>query len=117
MNFLIEIYDNSLIYYPNLFFPILFLLSILGIVLLVRLIIFLSKESKGIARGIKINLSKIKIKKRERVKFSTSKLTDNIFYAVKSTRNFIIKINNTLRNIRQKIEKIMMRIKREVLID
>lgn len=117
MNFLIEIYDNFLIYYPNIFFPFLFLLSILGTILLFRLIIFLNKESRRIARGIRINLGKVKIKKIERVEITTPKLTINFFHLVKFVWILIIKISNTLGYLKLIIGKIVAKIKKEVLID
>lgn len=117
MNFLIDLYDNFLIYYPNIFFPLLFLLSILGIILLVKLTVFLSKESKRIVKEIKISLSKMKIKKRKGIKISTSKLAKNIFYVIKLVWNFIAKMSNKLKNIKLKVDKTLMKIKKEVLID
>lgn len=117
MRLLIDLYDNSLIYYPNIFLPLLFLLSILGIILLIGLIVLLNKESKQIAIEIKINLSKIKIKKRERIKIPTAKLTTNIFYLVKFARNFIVKINNILKYFKLQTEKTITKIRKEVLID
>lgn len=117
MNFLIEIYDNFLIYYPNIFFPFLFLLSIVGIFLLFRLIIFLNKKSRRIAREIKINLSKIIVKKRVRIKIVSSKFTISIFYPVKVICNSIAKISNIFEHLKLRIKKIIARIKKEVLID
>ncbi len=117
MNLLIDLYDNSLIYHPNIFFPVLFLLSILGLILLIAGAIFLNSEFKKIAKEIKVNLKKIKIQKRERIKIYTPKLTINIFYSIKFTWNFIVKIHKILRRFQLSVGKIIMKIKKEVLID
>lgn len=117
MNFLIDLYDNFLIYDPNIFFPLLFLLSILGIILLVKLTVFLSKESKGIVKEIKISLRKIKLKKRWRIKIPKSKLRINIFNLIKFVNDFVTEVNNILGHSRFKVEKIIMKIKKEIFID
>lgn len=117
MNSLINLYDNSLIYYPNIFFPLFLLFSILGIILLVIVSLLLVREFTKIYKEIRINLSKIKIKKRKGIKISTSKLTIKVFYLIKFAWNFIVKINNMLRHLKLKMEKIIMKIKKDVLVD
>lgn len=117
MKFLIDSYDNALIYYPNIFFPLFLLFSILGIILLVRVSLLLVREFTKISKEIKINLSKIKIKKRKGIKISTSKLTKTIFRLGIGVYGFIIKINSVFKDFKYWIEKIIMKIKKEVLID
>ncbi len=109
MNFLIELYDNSLIYYPNVFFPLLFLSGILGIILMIKGTIFLNRKFTKIVKKIKI--------KSRRMKISTPKLTISIFYLVKFAWIFIAKVNNVLSYFELRIEKIIAKIKKEILID
>jgi hypothetical protein len=99
---LIFLYDNLLIYYPNVFLPLLFLLGILMSILLIKGTVFLVWAFAKITKKVTMNLGKIKSIRQERRK---------------SIWNFFIKINNAFKCLRFQVEKIIIKIKKEVLID
>ena len=118
MDFLIFFYDNALIYYPNVFFAVLFFVSILGIVLVCIGIIVLWKKIKGVIEEIKSNLKqigRIKINERKRIsfvyiiKFLTISFLDMIGV-------FLTRINTTLGYIESRTEKIIKKIEKEVFV-
>lgn len=133
MEFLISFYDNALIYYPNAFFPVLFLISILGIILISIGIIFVWKKIRKIIEEIKSNLKKIKrIKREERNRISFAQII-RVFFERKKTSlvsilgfliiffSRIIKIafirtNAALEYIESQTEKIIKKIGEEILI-
>ncbi len=117
MELLISLYDNFLIYYPNIFFPLFLLFVILGVILLVKGAIFLNREFTKISKEVKINLRKIKITRKARINFSPSKFTKSVFYIVKAISNFYTKVNNSLKRCILQVEKIIVRIKKEIVID
>jgi hypothetical protein len=115
MEFLISSYDNALIYYPNIFFPVLFLLCVLGAVFLIMVIISISKEFRKIAKEIKSNLSKVRTNYRSN--FLLSIQTINFSFYTKFIVKLFLGINKLLRHFQAKIEKILRRIGKEILID
>lgn len=117
MNFLIDLYDNSLIYHPNIFFPLFLLFSVLGTILLIETSFFLIRESIKVAKEIRVTLSKIKIKKRIRIKISTPKFPKLSFHIGLDVWDFIIKAKNIFKSLNSQTEKIITKIKKEILID
>lgn len=115
MELLISFYDNFLIYHPNIFFPSLFLLCVLGVVFLIMGIISIRKGLKKIAKEVKSNLSKVGTNNRR--KFPLSIQTINISFYTKFIANLFVGISQLLRYTQSKIEKILKRIGKEILID
>ncbi len=131
MEILISIYDNALIYYPNVFFAVLFFIGILGIILVSIGIIVLWKKIRRVIEEIKSNLKQIKIKERKRISlvsivkvfFERKKIS--FFYIVRVSTVFLIRvvrvafirINTALGHIESQTEKIVKRIGKEVLIE
>ena len=113
MELLISFYDNSLIYYPNIFFPALFLLCVLGVVFLIKRVIYINKEFRKIVKEIKSNLSKVGTNNRS--KFLTRSV--NISFYIKFIGNLFIGINKLLKYFLLKIESVLKRIGKEILID
>lgn len=122
MKELISLYDNTLIYYPNVFFPVLFSLSILGIIFVSIEIIALGKKIKRITEEIKRNLNNKKKKvssisitkallKREKIF-----LTYFIFF-IHIIKVFFIQINTLLVWFELQITKIVKKVGKEVLIE
>lgn len=133
MDFLISLYDSSLIYYPNIFFAALFFIGILGIVLISIGIIFLWKKIKKIIEEIKSGLKQIgKIKKEEGSKtpftrtikvliqkvsiFSIHIIGTLIFFLFRIVRVLFIQMNKTIEHIELQIEKIAKKIEKEIFI-
>lgn len=117
MNEIINLYDNFLIYYPNIFFPLLFLLNILGLFLLVKGIIFIKKKFIKTTKEIIFYFSRIKIKKKARIELPSANFAKNGIYILNNALSFYIKINKLFRYSISQIEKIIAKIKKEVLID
>jgi len=92
-------------------------LSILGLILLVRGVVFLNMEFTKIIKEVKINLRKRKIVRKAGVKFPPSKFTRNVIYIVKSIWGILIRIRSVLKCLKLQIGKIIIKIKKEVLID
>lgn len=99
MELLIYFYDNLLIYYPNIFFIITFLLFISLIFLTIKIIRVILRE--GIKGFGKIRLQPIRI--------------SNFPLAV--VLKFIEKICKLLRYLQIKIEMILKKIGKEIFID
>lgn len=130
---IVFLYDNALIYYPNVFFAVLFFISILGIVLVGIGIIVLGKEIRRVIEEIKSILKQIKsikIKERKRMSFL---LMVRIFFEKKKIsavciirfliisfayiiRVAFIRINKTLGYIESQAEKIAKKIGGEIFI-
>lgn len=128
MKELISLYDNVLIYYPNVFFPVLFFLGIILIIFVIKGIVFLSKGTVLVIREIKRELKnrvkqrkkQVKIKQKERISFI--QVIEDIFKKNKAPflRNAKItffRICTTSIFITSKIEKIIKKIKKEILIE
>ncbi len=134
MEFLISFYDNALIYYPNVFFAVLFFISILGIILVSIEIIILWKKIRKAVEKIKSNLKQIKrIKRNERKKIPFVQIISVFFekkrisfvcimgfliisfgHMVKVT---FIRINTALGQMESQTERIMKKIKDEIFIE
>lgn len=134
MEILISFYDNALIYYPNNFFAVLFSISILGIISVSIGIIVLWGKIRRVIEKIKNDLEqieRIKIKERKRVPFIPmvriffEKKKISFVYITKSLTVFFIhmvrvafvRINTALGYIESQAEKIVIKIKKEILID
>lgn len=138
MELLISFYDNALIYYPNVFFAILFLIGLLGCFFLIKAsiylgkgMIFLSREVQRISKEIKNDLKQVKRKEGKRMSFvpmvrvffERKKLS--LVYIIRVlTISFVhmirvtfIRINTALGYIESQTEKIIKKIGREILIE
>ena len=131
MEFLISLYDNALIYYPNVFFAVLFFISILVIILVCIGIIVLWKKIGRVIEEIKNDLKQIKIKERNRISFvpklrvffERKKISS--FYTVRVSTVFLIRVvrvtfirvNTILGYIESQAERIIKKIGKEILIE
>ena len=131
MEILISFYDNALIYYPNVFFAVLFFISILVIILVCIGIIVLWKKIGRVIEKIKNDLKQIKIKERNRISFvpiirvffERKKISS--FYAVRVSTVFLIRVvrvtfirvNTILGYIESQAERIIKKIGKEILIE
>ena len=120
MSSLIYLYDNFLIYYPNVFFPTLFLIGVLGLILLGKAIILLNKNILELNKKIRRKKFSFDSPIRKNFKFVLL-LTINLFFLIyKALRYFqfhVEKIIEVLENLQTKIEKILKRIAKEIFID
>lgn len=131
MELLIYFYDNTLIYYPNVFFAVLLFISILGIIAGSIGIIILWREIRRVIGKIKNDLKQIRRKKEKRI--SLVQMT-RIFFEKKKisfvclirflTISFVhmiivvfIRINTALGYIESRAEKIIKKIGKEILIE
>ncbi len=99
MELLISFYDDFLIYYPNIFFIFSFLICILFIILAFKITRYILK--KDIRSFGKMQLQSIKI----------------INFPIVPLLRFFEKINKILEYLKIKVEIILKRIGREILID
>lgn len=123
MDLLISLYDNTLIYYPNVFFAILFFISILGIILVSIGIIALWKEVRRVIKEMKSSLKQVKrIKKEERKRTPFVQIV-NVFFArnriffLQVIRVIFIRMNTLLMRVESRTEKIIKKIGKEILIE
>lgn len=131
MEFLISFYDNALIYYPNVFFTVLFFISILGIISGSIGIIILWGGIRRLIGKIKNDLKQIRRKEEKRI--SLVQMT-RIFFEKKKisfvclikflTISFahmvivaFIRINAALGYIESQAKKIIKKIEKEILIE
>lgn len=131
MEFLISFYDNALVYYPNVFFAILFFVSILGIIIVNIGVILLWKKVKRVIQEIKNDLKQIRIKERKKISFSQmiriffQRKKISFFYFVRVSTVFLIRMvrvafirtNTALGYIESQTEKIIKKIGKEILIE
>lgn len=122
MELLISFYDNALIYNPNLFFIVLFSLSILGIVFVSIGIIVLGKKIRRFTEEIKRNLNS---KKKKVSPISVTKallkrkkifLIYFIFF-IHIIKVFLIQINTLLVWLELRIKKIVKKVGKEILTE
>lgn len=124
MEQLISSYDHTLIYYPNLFFPIFFLFCCIAIFFIIKaiirlnsyLILLLGEISNAVKRiRIKKNLKLTKIQIRK----SPSRKYLVVFsnYAFIYLQIFVKTTNNIVRLFSRKTNSIIEKIKKEVLIN
>lgn len=122
MKELISLYDNALIYYPNVFFPALFFLSILGIILLSIGIIVISKKVRRFTEEIKRNLNNKK-KKASSISITKALLKrKKIFliyfiFFIHIIKIFLIQINALLVWLELQITKIVKKVGKEILVE
>lgn len=119
---LISLYDDALIYYPNIFFPALLFLSVLGIIFLVLELIVISRKIRRFTEEIKINLHNKKKKtfsvsiteiflKRRKIVFVY------VIFFIYIIKIFLIRINTLSVQFELQIKKIIKKIGKEILID
>lgn len=122
MEELISLYDNALIYYPNVFFPVLFSLSILGIIFVSIEIIVLGKKIRRVTEEIKRNLNNKK-KKVSSISITKALLKrKKIFliyfmFFIHIIKVFLIQINTLLVWLELQIKKIVKKVGKEILIE
>lgn len=130
MDLLTFFYDSALIYYPNVFFAVLFFVSILGIIVINIGVILLWKKVKRVIQEIKNDLKQIRIKEREKISFSQmirvflKRKKTSFFYFVRVLAVFLIRMvrvtfirtNTALGYIESQTEKIIKKIKKEIFI-
>lgn len=123
MNLLIDLYDNALIYYPNAFFLIVFIVSILGLIFLIKSIIILNGKIKKVIKEVNYELRQIKIKKIKSrkiriIKFSPTKTIFNFLkFVVKIVKIILAFVNIFFKYLEQQILKLVRKIGKEILID
>ncbi len=120
MEFLISFYDNALIYYPNVFFAVLFFISILGIILVSIGIIVFGKKIRRVIEEIKNDLKQIKIKERKKISFAHMVrvfLARNRIFFLQVIIVIFIRINTALGHIESRTERIIKKIGKEILIE
>ena len=130
MKELISLYDSALIYYPNVFFPVLFFLGILGIILVCIGIIVLWKKIGRVIEEIKDDLKQTKIKERNRISFFPMlrvlferKKTSffyivrlSVVFLVRAARVTFVRVNTTLGYIESQTERIIKKIGKKFLL-
>ena len=82
---LIDLYDNVLIYNPNIFFPVIISVGILILILIINLAFLLGKKITIVPKEINNNLRKIKrikLQKVYRIRLSPTKLMINIIKSI-----------------------------------
>lgn len=109
MEELFFLYDNLLIYYPNIFFLLLLALLIVGSITLYNIAILANKKIKNYLKEFKTYIKKIKIKKTPRIKtrFPLNKIIKNLLLII--VLLFIY--------VEVKTERIIKRIEKKILID
>ena len=115
----ISLYDNLLIYYPNVFFLALFFLSILGIIFVSIAIIVLARKVRRVAEEIKRDLNNKK-KKVSLVSITRVFLKrKNIFFThiTKVIKVSLSRTNTLLGLLELQIKKIVKKVGKEILID
>ncbi len=113
MKELIYLYDNALIYYSNVFFPVLFLLFIVGSMALYHITILVNKKIISYIEKLKTYVEKKKIKKtsRTKIRFPLKNIIKNILFIIMLIFIYVEA------KIEKKTEKIIKRIEKEILID
>lgn len=124
MEFLITSYDHALIYYPNLFFPIFFLFCCITIIFIIKATILLNSYLILLLGEISNAVKKIRIKKNLKLtKIQTRKTLSRKYlvvfssYAFTYLHIFVKTTNNTIRLFSIKTNRIIEKIKKEVLIN
>lgn len=127
MDILISLYDNLLIYHPNIFFTTLFLIGILGIILTINGIIYLNRELKKIIREIKNDIGKAgthrKIKIDKDLSFShLEKFVIRVFmktfgYILCVIRKILLGINAGFEYLQLRTERVFKKIEKEIFIE
>lgn len=109
MNELISLYNNSLIYFPNIFFLLLLLLGIIAVFFLSKVSVLAKKKAALYVKKLKKNVKQIHINKKSRIKTGLS--------INRIIKNILIIINLIFLYIEVKTDKIIKKIEKEILID
>lgn len=140
MEELISLYDNSLIYYPNIFLPGVFFLSIVGVISISVGIIALSRKVRRVAKELKRNLyNKNNVKKKVSLVSMTSLIAITLLFLSRKKiffihitklfltqanillarleLQFLTEANILLARLELQIRKIVKKIAKEILID
>lgn len=109
MNELISLYNNSLIYFPNIFFLLLLILGIIAIFFLSEVSILAKEKAVIYVKKLKQNVKQIHINKKPRIKTGLS--------IKRIIKNILIIISLIFLYIEIKTDKIIKKIEKEILID
>lgn len=119
MELLISLYDNALIYYPNISLPLFGLLIVFGLFFLLKIVAALvqslRKTVSEINRDLKhISIKDIKIKKISEIKLS---LVNILLTSFRLIITIISSIINALLYVALHIRRILKKIRKEILIE
>ncbi len=109
MNELINLYNNSLIYFPNIFFLLLLILGTTAIFFLTIVSILAKEKAVIYINKLKKNIKQIHINKKPRMKKGSS--------IKRIVKNIFIIINLIFLYIELKTDKIIKKIEKKILID
>jgi len=109
MNELISLYNNSLIYFPNIFFLLLLILGPTAVFFLSKVSILAKKKAAVYIKKLKENVKQIHINKKSRIKTGLS--------IKRIIKNILIIINLIFLYIEVKTDKIIKKIEKEILIN
>lgn len=109
MNELISLYNNSLIYFPNIFFLLFLILGTIAVFFLTKASILIKEKAAVYVKKLEKNFKQIHINKKSRIKTGSS--------IKRITKNILIIINLIFLYIEVKTDKIIKKIEKEILID
>lgn len=111
MEELFFLYDNLLIYYPNIFFLLLLALLIVGSITLYNIAILANEKITNYLKEFKTYVKKIKIKIKKTPRIKTR------FPLIKIIKNLLLIIILLFTYVEVKTERIIKRIEKKILID
>lgn len=131
MEELISLYDNTLIYYPNVFFVVLFFTGILGTIIVGIGISILRERVRRAIKKIKSSLKRIKVEEKKKTPFNQmasiflQKKRTSAVYIIKTSivffiyiiRTAVIRANTLLISIESQTERVIRKIGKEILIE
>jgi hypothetical protein len=119
MAYIISFYDNSLLYYPNLFFVVLFIIGIIGITLISIGMVVFRKKAIIIIEGVRSNLKQTRrIRNNERKKISPAYIIEYATVSfIRIIKVIFIRVNRVLECVEFQVERIIKRIGKEILLD
>lgn len=110
MNELVNLYNNSLIYFPNIFFLLLLIVGTIAVFFLTKVSILAKEKAEMYVKKLKKNIKQIHLnKKTSRVKTGSS--------ISRIIKNILVIINLIFLYIEVKTDKIIKKIEKEILID
>lgn len=109
MNELISLYNNSLIYFPNIFFLLLLILGTTAVFFLKKVSILVKEKAAVYVKKFKESVKQIHINKKPRIKIGLS--------IKRIIKNILIIISLIFLYIELKTDKIIKKIEKEILIN
>lgn len=117
MELLIVLYDNALIYYPNIFLPAIILVGALTLLLVLKFIVIFSKIIIIIFKELISDAGQLR-KIKHNVKFSpTDRIITLLKLLIEHIRKSLSSMNVFAKYLEQKIRELVKRIGKEVLVD